>query len=735
MFSKSLVSLAVASFFIPTSSILANDMPEVSSKDDTEVIVVIGKTPRKVQDVVGAVSVINSDEIDKMLVHDMATLFRYQAGINVINSGSRFGDSSIAIRGIAGNRVTTEIDGIPVADQFSVGSYSNSGRNTIDPDLIKQVEILRGPASSTYGSDAIGGVVSFITKKPVDLLSQTDRDVYLDIKTGFNSVDNSKSASLNTAFAFDKSSVLLSGSLRKGHELDKKLTGNLAKDTQDNKTQSFLAKYYYEISDTQEVSFSYDYFKRSSESDTQSFLGLDRFASTTLLLGDDETQRTNISINYEFVTDLDWLAGGFVRLYDQKTETVQLTEEERTSRGKNYLYNRDFFYDQEVQGLRFNLYTTAESSNFSHLIGYGVEVSQNKTIESRNGLQTNIATGVSTSTILSETFPVRDFPISEVEELGIYFNDEISIANTAITLIPAIRYDKYKLTPKPDDIYLEDNPATTIVHINEDRVSPKLSVLYQLNDTSKVYMQYVKGFRAPPFEDANIGLDIPMMKMRAIPNPDLKSETSDGYEIGFNYQSEQHQFDLVAFYNDYKDFIQTKVNLGFDPSVGRIIFQSQNIDNTEIYGAELSYKGQYTNVFSNNGSVNTYASVFWSKGENKDTDQPINEIDPNTILLGAQWLNANENIAISINANIVEGKSDIDDPDGVLATTAGYATFDLVANYYVDEQLTVSAGVYNITDRQYWKWSSVNGFDATDPLLESLVSPGINGSVQLKYLW
>ncbi|MCO4798556.1 MAG: TonB-dependent hemoglobin/transferrin/lactoferrin family receptor [Colwelliaceae bacterium] len=737
MFKKSLVNLALAGTLLPSYSALSNsnDVIHQGIDEKTEVLVVIGKTPRKVQDVVGAVTVINSEAIDKQLVHDIADLVRYEAGINVISSGSRFGDSNIAIRGISGNRIATEIDGIPVAEQFNVGSYSNSGRNTIDPDLIKQVEILRGPASSIYGSDAIGGVISYITKSPSDLLSQTEKDVYLGLKTGYYSVDDSNAISLNTAFASGKSSALFSASLRKGHEFDRNLSGDLAKDTQDNKTQSFLAKFHYEISDNQEISFSYDYFSRDSESDIRSILGLGRFKSTNLLLGDDETTRENFLVTYDFVLDHDWLEGGYIRLYDQKTETKQLTDEGRISRGKEYLYDRDFFYKQEIQGLRFNFYTNVDSNFAKQHIGYGLEVSKSKTTEMRNGIQTNIATGESTNVILSEVFPVRDFPVSEVKEIGFYINDEISFDSTNFTVIPAIRYDKYELTPQPDAMYLEDNPTTEIVNISEDSFSPKLSVVYQINNDNKVYFQYVKGFRAPPFEDANIGLDIPMFKMRAIPNADLKSEKTNGYEIGYNLNIEEHQFNVVGFLNDYKDFIQTKVNLGFDPIVQRIIFQSQNIDNAEIYGLEFSYKGQYSNLFNSNNSVTTYANLFWSKGENKDTKQPLNEVQPNHALLGVQWLNANENISISFNATVVDGKSDIDDPEKTLATTSGYTTFDLIANYHLNDKMTIATAIYNLTDKQYWNWSNVNGFDAEDPLLDTLAAAGINGSVQLKYTW
>lgn len=741
MFKKTMVSVALTCVLSPSAFAYEDDtVVHQGINEEIEILVVIGKTPRKVQDVVGAVSVISSDVIDQQLVHDIADLLRYEAGISMVNSGSRFGDSSIAIRGISGNRVATEIDGVPVAEQFNVGSYSNSGRNYLDPELIKQVEILRGPASSTYGSDAIGGVVSFVTKKPNDLLSQTENDVYVGLKTGYYSVDNSKLVSLNTAFGNDSSSALVSGSYRKGNELDSNSNSDISHDVQDNETKSLLAKYFYTLSDTQELSFTYDYFKRETQTDIQSILGLGRFRSTTALFGDDETSRENLVINYDFVLDASWLEGGIMRFYDQSTETAQLTDEYRTSRGKNYRYDRDFYYQQDIQGVRLNFYSNASLSSTTHHIGYGLEYSKTETKEMRRGLQTNVDTGDTSHVILTEEFPVRDFPITEVEELGIYFNDEITIDDTNLTIIPAIRYDKYDLSPRLDSIYLEDNSDQVVVAISEDNISPKLGVIYQVNDSAKFYLQYIKGFRAPPFEDANIGLDIPLFKMRAIPNPDLKSETTDGYEIGYNIENENHKLDIVGFYNDYDDFIQTKVNLGIDPIIGRIIFQSQNIENAKIYGAEFNYKYNNQGLFSENDSYNAYVSAFWSKGENRDTEQPINEIEPNHALLGVQWLNSDESISLALHANLVSGKSGIDDPNAddpaqKLANTTGYVTFDLIANYHVNTQLTIAAAINNLTDKQYWLWSDVNGLAESDPLLATMAAPGISASLQLKYVW
>ena len=703
-----------------------------------ERIVILGKRPRPIGDVFGAASVISRETIDKELVHDIADLVRYQAGIDVERAGSRFGLSGFSIRGIGGNRVATEIDGIPVADQFDVGSYSNSGRNFIDTDLVQQVEILRGPASSVYGSNAIGGVISFITKKPVDLLKETNGNFYAGIKAGYYGVDSSQAISLSTAYAFDKMSLLINLNSRNGNEFDNNAPSDIAVDHQDNKSQSVLAKFYYDISDHQQISLSYDYFERESDTQINSLIGLGRFARTTALTGDDQSERKNVALSYTFDSEKSWLSGGVATIYNQKTETLQLTEETRSSRGSNYLYNRDFFYIQEIDGLRINLYTDFDAGSLYHQIGYGLEWSERKVTEFRDGLQTNLATGASTNSILSEVFPVRDFPISVVKEIGLYLNDEIEIQGTNFSLIPALRFDQYELNPSPDAIYLEDNPATQVVSVKESNLSPKLGLQYEINSKNSWFVQYFEGFRAPPFEDANIGLDIPLFNMRAIPNPDLKSEFSKGYELGYRYKSANTSLDVIGFYTDYRDFIQTKVNLGFDPVAGRILFQSQNIDSAKIYGMEVQYKTKFNDWFSDGDSVSAYANLFLSKGENKETDQPLNDINPNHAILGINWQSASQAWTVSLHNSLYQAKSDIDDLDDPaenLFKTPGYGLFDLIVNYQLNDFTSVSAAVYNLADKRYWRWSDVNGLVVDDPLIETLSASGRNASLQVHIAW
>ena len=707
----------------------------VKETKEGETIVILGKVPRPIEDVFGAASVISRETIDKQLVHDISDLIRYQAGISVENNGTRFGYSGFNIRGIGGNRVATEIDGIPVADQFGIGSYSNSGRNFIDVDLIQQVEILRGPASSTYGSNAIGGVVSFISKKPLDLLSQTDNDFYVGMKSGFYGVDNSRRLSVNTAYANGQSSALISISNTDGHELDSKTKAEVISDQQDYQTSSLLAKYYYDLSNNEQLSLSIDYFNRKSETKVNSVLGLGRFRSTTGLFGDDESKKLAVALSYEFESDLNWLEGGVVRVYHQNSETEQFTDETRFTRGTNYAYDRDFFYKQEVEGVRLNLYTNVSMTSLEHRIGYGLEWSNKKITELRNGLQTNLDTSTSTNVILSEQFPLRDFPISKIEETGYYINDEIEIIGTNLSLIPAIRYDQYQLSPLEDAIYLEDNPSTNIISIRESKFTPKFGIQYNMEDNKRLFLQYFEGFRAPPFEDANIGLDIPLFNIRAIPNPDLKSETSAGFELGYRVSAAQHSFDWIGFYTKYDNFIQTKVNLGFDPVSGRVLFQSQNINSAKIYGSELQYSFRISDWFIKDDKIKAYANIFWSKGENGDTKQALNNIEPNHALLGLNWNSAKQNLTLALHLSLYSEKSDVEtfvDPTKVLFQTSGYGILDFIVNYQFSDSTSVSAAIYNIGDRRYWRWSDVEGLTVDDPLIDTLTASGINAALQLR---
>ena len=142
---------------------------------------------RALSDVPSTVDVIDREQLDDRLIRDIKDLVRYEPGVSVTSTNGRFNAlSGFRIRGLDGNRVLIQTDGIPVSDNFGFGSYLSANRNFVDLDTLKQVEIVRGPASSLYGSDALGGVVAFVTKDPSDYLKE-GKDAYFGLKFGFES--------------------------------------------------------------------------------------------------------------------------------------------------------------------------------------------------------------------------------------------------------------------------------------------------------------------------------------------------------------------------------------------------------------------------------------------------------------------------------------------------------------------------------------------------------------------
>src|SRR3546814_5682123 len=93
--------------------------------------------------------------MDESLARDLKDLFRYEPGITVTSGFGRFGIGGIPIRGMDANRVRIQTDGIPVSDAFAIGSFSDANRNFVALATLQRVEVVRGPTSSLYGSDAL----------------------------------------------------------------------------------------------------------------------------------------------------------------------------------------------------------------------------------------------------------------------------------------------------------------------------------------------------------------------------------------------------------------------------------------------------------------------------------------------------------------------------------------------------------------------------------------------------
>jgi hemoglobin/transferrin/lactoferrin receptor protein len=697
-------------------------------------VVVAGKTARPLSEIAAQVTVIDIGDIREGMVEDLDGMLKYEPGLEMETAGTRFGATGINIRGVAGNRVDIEIDGVPARDQFAIGAYSNGGRALVEIDRIKRVEVLYGPASVMYGSNALGGVVAITTWDPSDLLAASDSPAWFGLRAGYQGSNDSWVGSGVGAWGEGAHGLLAAASFRNGHELDNQAPADIPADPQDWDSRDFMFRYTYDTAGGNRLRFSADRSEQDVKTSINSLLGYGRrFRWTTSMNGDDHDESRRISLDYEFSSG-NWQQGT-IRVFNLKHDTDQRTYEERAEAPQPVKIERRFLYGQDLNGVDFFIFRELDWGRSHHRIGLGTEWIGSDIEELRDGLQTSLLDGSSSNIILGEEMPVRDFPNSRTDKFGIWAQDEISFADGRWEVIPALRWDRYNLDPKTDSIWEQDNPDTEVVSVSESRATPRLGVVFHPSEIWSLYGQYSEGFRAPPFEDANIGFDIPLFGFRAIPNPDLKSETSQGLEFGIRRFSGGSRMSFTLFHTDFDDFIESRALIGRDPDTGDLIFQSRNIDKARIRGVDLRFDQDLSAWSENLEGWMVNLAAFWAEGENRVTGEPLNSIAPPQAVLGISWLSrgGDWDIALSGTFTAAKHESDIDQTDGDRFATPGWTTVDLTAGWRPSHRLEIRAGIFNLADKAYWRWLEVANMEHDDPMIPLLSRPGRSYSLSARF--
>ncbi|MDX1379787.1 MAG: TonB-dependent hemoglobin/transferrin/lactoferrin family receptor [Xanthomonadales bacterium] len=697
------------------------------------VVVVATRAQRPLSEIAAQVTVIDAADIRERLAEDLDGVLRYEPGLDLETSGTRFGATAINIRGIGGNRVAIEIDGIPVRDQFVIGAYSNAGRVPIEPDRIKRVEVLHGPASVMYGSKAIGGVVAVTTWDPDDLTAFSDRPVPFELRGGYQGIDDSWVASGMAAWSNDAHGLLAAGTHRDGHESGNQAPPGTPTDAQDWTQDDYLVRYTWDSPAGNRVRLTADRLEREADTQMRSLLGQPpRFRNTTALSGDDRDLRRRLALDFEFATP-SWQQG-VLRLSRVDHDTDQFSYEERATAATPVAIERRFLYEHDETALEAYAFRDFDWGASRHRVGLGAEWLRSDISELRDGLQTSLEDGSTTRFILGEAMPVRDFPVSETDEVGLWVQDEIAFADGRWQLLPALRWDAYRLDSEPDAIWRADNPDTAIVDIDESRVTPRLGLLYRTGERWSLYTQYAAGFRAPPFQDANIGFDLPLFGYRAIPNPDLRSETSETLEAGLRWLGAESRVALTLFHSDYDDFIESRVLIGRDPASGDLLFQSRNLERARIRGADLRYDQRLSAWSDRLAGWTLSLAAYWAEGDDRTTDAPLNSIAPPQAVLGLDWRSGDDAWDLAATGTFTAAKhaDDIDDSDEARFATPSWAALDLTAGWRPLDHIELRAGVFNLTDERYWRWLDVANLAANDPVIPLLSRPGRSYSVSLR---
>jgi hemoglobin/transferrin/lactoferrin receptor protein len=714
---------------------------------------------QEVASVPSSVSVHERAELDRQNVNNIRDLVRYEPGVSVGGAGQRSGTTGYNIRGIDGNRILTQVDGVEVPDNYFSGPYANTHRNYVDPEIVKRVEILRGPASALYGSSAIGGAVSYYTLDADDIIKD-GKDVGARLKTGYSSADESWLTSGTFAARQGDFDGLLHLSQRNGHETESYgSTGGTGLERteanpEDARTTNILAKLGWNYAEGARLGLTYEKYKDDRDTNQRSAVGGLFIAGTGMnwyraRTGNDTITRERFGLENSF--ELDSLLADNVKwsLNYQIAKTDQSTLERYFPISRDVWRTRETTYKERQWILDAQLDKAFSIGATDHLLTYGTTLKQQKVTGQRSGGETCASTaGFGTCRAVGQALPANtlapssDFPDPTINTYSLFAQDQIRWNDW--TFLPGVRYDYTRLDPHITQEFLnavgESREDVSDKSKKWHRLSPKLGVTYDFNDQYTWYGQYAEGFRTPSakalygrFENLQSGYVVE-------PNPDLKPEKSKSYETGLRGRFEAGTFDLAVFYNTYRDFIDEDQ---IQPATAtEATFQSNNIDHATIKGIEL--KGRLNlDTFGAPQGLYTQGAVTYLYGRNNDSGEPLNSINPLTGVFGLGY--EQQNYGGLLSWTLVKHKNRVDSstfhtPDGTVAPfkTPGFGVLDLSGFYKVTDDVTLNAGLYNLTDKKYWLWDDVRGYDSageaavTAPAnLDRLTAPGRNFSVNV----
>lgn len=720
---SSLIALSTAQAADDTSSNTESaKKPVVNATQLDAVTTTATRNPESINDIAGTVSVIDSDELERNSANTIRDAIRYEPGVSIANQPTRGGAAGYSIRGIENNRVLILLDGQTVPDFPGSNFNTPNGysRDVVDIDSLKQIEIIRGPASVLYGSDAVGGIVSYVSKDPSDYLDMVGKDWFGSLKLGYSSADESYMESLTGAARAGDFEILGLVTRRDGKEAESKgsvTSGNGVKNNpMDYDSTSFLGKLIYHASDVDTLKLTGEYFKKNLDVNVLTDLSVAPATTVTSSTGSDETERKRIALDYIHDAQMGFIDKLQIKAYYTQLDRNEHSEQIRSAGTR--IRVSDFGYTQDILGAEAQFDSAFQIGKTQNELTYGLSGEYSETERPRNRTESNYPsmTG-STNVVGGETYPNKTFPDNSLTKIGLFAQDKIALGNWTVT--PGARLDYFKMTPKVDQMFLNSGGAP-VSELSEWHLSPKLATTYKFSEEYTGFVQYSHGFRLPPYDSANQTFTNFTYFYGILPNPDLKPESSDGIETGLRGKfASGSSFSTSLFYNEYEDFIDTVTLPAGTLPGGLMAFQYQNISNVVIYGAEA--RGEYR--FSPEWSL--LGSIAYAYGEDQGTHQAIDSVDPVKLVSGLRYQTERWGSELTMTHAWRHSRNS----SSTNFEAPNYTVFDLTAYFEIMPTFTVNAGVFNLTDEKYYLSTDMRGIAANSTVLDRYAQPGRNFGV------
>jgi hemoglobin/transferrin/lactoferrin receptor protein len=700
-----------------------------------EVTVSATLNPASIKETPGTVSVVDAETIERRLVEDVSDLVKFEPGVYLESNLNRVGLNGFNIRGIGGNRVMTQIDGVETSEQFDFGPF-NVHQFDLDLDTLKSAEIVRSAGSSLYGTDALGGVVSFFTKDPGDYLA--GRDLHIGAKTTFDGRSDDASANFVIAGGKEKFQASLFAGFGYGHEpknrgeIESQDPTRTALNPQDRRSSQGLAKLVFRPSDTNTIKASGEFADNDIDveaysSRTVTVAGPSRTAVTDID-SNDRMRRYRGSIDQTLVN-----RGGmdqwFWSAFAQSSTTDQVIDEVRatTTGASTSTINRSgtLNYEQKSLGGALQGRKAFGRDQRVWLTTFGASYKRHLFDMLRDRVDVNAATGAvvpQTALIL----PSKYFPKSDVGETGVYAQVEAKIGR--LTIVPGIRYDRFTMdADEKDTVYLATlSPVPT--DFDADAVSTRLGASIRVSEQLTAYAQYAAGFRAPPYSAINSGFTNLAGGYTSVSNPELRAETSDNFETGLRLVAGPVSFGVTGFWNSYESFID-QVLRGTNPTTRLLEYQYQNVYRVKIDGLELRGEARLAQTLRLRASY----AVVRGNDVSGATDVPLGSVSPDQGVVGLEYARPNGAHGGELSVRSVRGQRQ--EVAGATGFAPGaFATFDATGWLSV-AKVKVRAGLLNITNQKYFEWPNVRGRLASDTVIDRYSSPGFSAVASLSIGW
>lgn len=615
------------------------------------------------------VAVVARRDLDARQPDSVVESLKYESNVEV-TGGSRPGAQAPVIRGLSGNRILQVVDG--------VRQNTNSGhRGTyfVDPELVKQVEVVKGPSSSLWGSGALGGVVAMQTLNAQDLL-RDGQSVGGYLRQGYHTGDDKTLTSGAVYGQQGNHDWLLNGYYHDNNDI--RLGNGQSLDNSASRQQGVMGKYGWQPDAAQRLQIS----ARRSQSDQAAPSNPAAVVDTSNLLVQQYTRDFNTTIDYR------------LRPQDNPLLDTHLTAYLNRTHFDEYRISKDQTDLIEYQTLGFNGSNRAEM-DWGSLLG-GADVYVDKTWGSREG----------------SNRPVPADGRSRV--WGTWLQAEVPLL-TRWTLTPGVRYDSFRT---------EDRQQSGSARSN-DHLSPSVALSWNTTQWLTLGARYDEAFRAPTSEEMfTSGTHFCMGAFACNtfqPNPDLKPEIARNKEVNarmtFNHLLTDDQLVLTAnaFRNDVRNYIELNVVNDF----ANRVFESSydNVTSARITGYELGadYRWRLLNLSLNYGQ---------SRGKDRSGGDALADIPADKLVLGISQGLLRGDVRVGSKLSLYRAQDRVPASSSV-DSYGGYTLVDLFASWQPQQgdlkHWRVDMALDNLTDRYYL------------PAFSELYAPGRNGKVSVGY--